>query len=164
MHKKWVGVIALGGIIASQPAGADWQYTKWGMTPDQVLSAAKGKMRRCSPESCKGQTTETDSAQIYGEHTAGEFSFTAYAMFNKRSNRLTSVSLKLWDPNQADSLIGSVRLKYGEPATKSQTAIMGLYVWRDAKDQISVLKIGQGDSASTSLQYQPRATEAGKGL
>jgi hypothetical protein len=158
----WGVTVVMAGILwAPQVARADWQYTKWGMTPEQVLAASKGKLRRCSVDACKGQATDNTAAQFYGEYVAGEFFFTVYTMFDKRSNKLTSVNLILSDPAQGDSLVGSVRAKYGEPANQSRTAIMSLYVWRDQKDQISIIDIGR---SNVSLQYQPRLNEANKGL
>lgn len=154
-------IFAFALISVSCQARADWQYTKWGMTVDQVLAASNGKLRRCSVDACKGQVTDSTAAQITGEYKAGEYAFTVYAMFDKRSNKLSSVTLELLNPTQGDSLVGSVRAKYGEPATASRTAIMSLYVWRDQKDQISIMNIGR---TSVSLQYQPRLNEANKGL
>ncbi len=29
-------------ILAGSPALADWQYTRWGMTPNEVLAASEG--------------------------------------------------------------------------------------------------------------------------
>jgi len=147
-------------MLTPFPANADWQYTKWGMTVDEVLTASKGKLRRCSVEACKGQTTDKTAAQITGEYKAGEFAFAVYALFDKRSNRLSSINLELLNPTQGHSLVGSVRAKYGEPATVSRTPVMTLHVWGDQIDQISIMAIGP----NTTLQYQPRLTESNKGL
>jgi hypothetical protein len=36
-------VLAAGLTIAATPASADWEYTRWGMTAEQVISASGGQ-------------------------------------------------------------------------------------------------------------------------
>ncbi len=42
-------VIAVGLAFSTTAANADWQYTKWGMTPDQVIEASTGQAERITP-------------------------------------------------------------------------------------------------------------------
>ena len=44
-------VSALACAAIASPAGAHWQYSKWGMTPDQVVAASKGTVQRVDPSS-----------------------------------------------------------------------------------------------------------------
>lgn len=151
-------------VMASIESRADWQYTRWGMTPDQVLAASKGQLRRCDPLACKGQTSDTEAAQLFGDYQSGKFTFTAFIFFDKRSSKLSHVNIQLKTPEKANELIGALRAKYGEPSSRNVTAIMTLLVWRDQKDQISIMIIGSGPSAQASVYYQPRATDSNKGL
>lgn len=153
-------VVFLFGLCARN-ASADWQYTKWGMSPEEVLVASKGKLKPCTPSACKGKNTDSATPKHYGEYRSGEFRFTIVTLFNNRTGKLSTVSLQLLDPTQGPSLIGALRTRYGEPANSSRTQIMSLWIWREKADQISVLSIG--DSHFT-LTYQPRLTESNKGL
>jgi hypothetical protein len=160
-------VLVTATIVSSSPVFADWQYTTWGMTLDQTLSASKGALKRCDPISCKGQTSEKDTARLYGKYRPGEFEFTAFAYFNNSTNKLSRVILRLTEPSQSNSLIGALRNKYGEPTTTNRTQIMQLLVWRENKDQISLLIIGiqgSGTTESADVLYQPRMTDSNKGL
>lgn len=134
------------------------------MTPAQVVVAAKGRFFACDPVKCRGQVSETSIAKLVGTYRAGNFSFRSFAMFDKRSNKLVQISLQLLQPEHGAELVGAVRSKYGEPATKSLSSIMSLWVWRDKKDQISIVEIGSGPSANVSLSYQPRLSDENNGL
>jgi hypothetical protein len=129
------------------------------MSPDQVLAASKGQFKRCD-KSCTGQDTEFDTAKVFGSYATGEFKFNAFANFDK-ANRLSRVNLDLVNPSQAPSLVGSLRGRYGEPASDTRTSIMRLVVWHTKTDQISVMTI---DGASAGLSYQPRLTDSNRGL
>jgi hypothetical protein len=103
-------------ITWTTTAHADWQYTRWGMTPEQTLAASKGQLKRCEGGDCSGQTTDQDVAQLFGNYQSGELSFTAFMIFDKRTNTLSRVYLNLNAPEKGDSLIRALRLKYGEPS------------------------------------------------
>ena len=51
-------IAGLAATVALWPvaAGANWQYTKWGMTPEKVQAAAKGKLSPVTipPDACAG--------------------------------------------------------------------------------------------------------------
>jgi hypothetical protein len=124
-------------VLSAATAHADWQYTRWGMTPEETLAASKGKLKRCDP--CDIQTNDTAAAaQLFGPYQSGEFNFTAFAFFDKRTNKLAHVTLKLTTPEKGLDLIGTLRIRYGEPAMQSTSAVMILFVWREPKDQISI--------------------------
>jgi hypothetical protein len=142
-------------------ATADWQYTKWGMSADEVLAASKGKLKNCTPAACKGKNTDSATPRHIGRYQSGEFQFTVVTLFNNKSGKLVTVSLELNDPTQWASLVGALRGRYGEPASSSKTQIMSLWVWREKNDQISVIAIGQDH---VTLSYSPRLTDSNKGL
>jgi hypothetical protein len=143
------------------PAAGDWQYTRWGMSSDQAMEASKGQLKRCD-KICERKTTDTDAARLFGNYQSGEFSFTEFAYFNMQTDKLTSIRLDLLQREKASGLIGAIRNKYGEPSTKTLTAIMGLYVWRDANDQIAIVIGGPNNPnpAFVDLIYQPRITDS----
>ena len=151
--------------LPNSSANADWQYSRWGMTPDQMLTASKGQLKRCDPKACAGQTTDKTAAQLFGPYQSGEFSFKSFAFFDKQTNKLAQVTLQLTTPEKANELIGALRARYGEPSSQNKTTIMTLLVWREQKDQIALMILGFGQTTnSASIIYQPRITEATKGL
>ena len=154
-HAKWLPVLlgVIGSVIC-QSARADWDYTRWGMTADQVLSASKGKLRKCSPTVCRAHATTTSAAQLYGEFADGTFTFTIFAFFELWSGRLSSVELWLWDVDQTDAVVKAMLTKYGEPERNSNGAIIGSYVWRSSTDQITLLAV-RDRRASTTITYRP---------
>jgi hypothetical protein len=152
---KWLSILlGIGGFVLCQPSRADWDYTRWGMTADQVLSASKGQLRKCSPTVCRAHATTTSSAQLYGEFHDGTFSFTVFAFFEHWSGRLSSLELWLWDVNQTDAVVKAMLTKYGEPARNSNGAIIESYVWRSSIDQITLLAV-RDRRASTTITYRP---------
>lgn len=46
-----VAALAMAGLAT--PALADWQYTKWGMSPDEVITAANGTAQKVKDEKDK---------------------------------------------------------------------------------------------------------------
>src|SRR6185312_9469944 len=74
-------------------AKADWEYTKWGMTPAQVAGAAKNLTKESTdlhPDS-DGNVT-----RLVAPYKNGKFSFEAQFGFDA-GNRLSSVTLVLND-------------------------------------------------------------------
>lgn len=86
------------------------------MTADQVATASKGQMKRCSAV-CDKQTTSTATALLYGPYQSGNLPFTAFAFFDNQTKKLVQVSLRLDDASKGNELIGALRAKYGEPAS-----------------------------------------------
>ena len=86
--------IALALISCSTSAAkADWEYTKWGMTPGQVVIAAKNLARKSSdlhPDS-DGNVTK-----LVAPFQSGKFAFEAQFGFDA-ADRLSSVTLVLDD-------------------------------------------------------------------
>jgi hypothetical protein len=140
--------------LLCQSARADWQYTRWGMTADQLQSASKAKLRKCSPPVCRAHKTNTSEAQLYGEFDSGIFNFTVFALFELWSGRLSSIELTLWDAGQTDALVRAFLTEYGEPERSSNGAIMESYVWRTSTDQITLLAV-HDHRASTTVTYRP---------
>jgi hypothetical protein len=149
---------------ATAPAGADWQYTKWGMTVNQVMTSSKGQMKNCGAV-CEKQRSATETALLYAPYQSGDLPFTAFAFFDNQSKKLAFMSLRLDDPSKGFQLIGALKAKYGEPASSSRSSnLMDILVWRVGGDQIDVTRIGFGGDNSFTLAYRPRVTNSNKGL
>jgi hypothetical protein len=150
------GLMLIGAI---DPALSDWEYTKWGMTPEQVTAASNAILKPCVAAACQGQSTDSAQARLYGPYRSGDFAFTAFALFD-RMNRLTQIELLLNDGSKGSELIGALRARYGEPVSEHNSSFMAFWVWRPGADEVTVMTIGQ----AVTLRYQPRTTESRKGL
>jgi len=151
-------VLALACCGASA-AKADWEYTKWGMTPAQVASAAKNLTKASSdlhPDS-DGNVTK-----LVAPYHSGKFSFEAQFGFNA-ADRLSSVTLVLkdkfagmgmamdmgmstemgadmnMDRGGCHDLLVSVKTKYGPPqGGRSAHMQYVIETWQDRKSKNTV--------------------------
>jgi hypothetical protein len=90
---KLFGIVLALACCAASAAKADWEYTKWGMTPQQVVSASKNLAKEGSdlhPDS-DGNVTK-----LVAPYQSGKFSFEAQFGFDA-ADRLSSVTLVLKD-------------------------------------------------------------------
>lgn len=131
----------------------DWEYTKWGMSPQQVVSASKNLATEASdlrPDS-DGNVTK-----LVAPYQSGKFSFEAQFGFDA-TDRLASVTLVLNDRSAgmdmgagagADTnmdhgvcydLLVSVNTAYGPPqGGGSAHMLYGIETWQDQKNKNNV--------------------------
>jgi hypothetical protein len=170
---------------------AEWQYTRWGMTRDQVVAASKGAAVPTTPQEQQDHKLSPSgvSATLKQPWAAGRFKFDAFFYFGEEGG-LSMVDLQLRSGNPHE-LIGALRKKYGEPESKSSSARLTILLWRTDADQISLMLIGgltpevealcnkfaalgkpekaqecrqKMSDSKTSLAYQPRKTKEAGGL
>ncbi len=152
--KLFAMALALAACGASA-ARADWEYTKWGMTPQQVAGAAKNLAKKSSdlhPDS-DGNVTK-----LVAPYRSGKFSFEAQFGFDA-ADRLSSVTLVLndkfagmdmtmgegmnmdmnMDKGGCHDLLASVKTTYGPPqAGRSAHMQYIIETWRDRKNKNNV--------------------------
>ena len=146
---------------------ADWEYTKWGMTPGQVVSAAKNLTRKSSdlhPDS-DGNVTK-----LVAPYQSGKFSFEAQFGFDA-ADRLSSVTLVLNDKSagmdmdmgadmnmNADqgvchALQVSVKTAHGPPQGGGSAHMQySIQTWQDRKNKNNVTYTVL-DGAGCYVQY-----------
>ncbi len=108
-------------LFASGPAGADWQYTRWGMGADEIIAASNGKAAKPSTERLAKATKDSLGELVaVAEHKAGDFAFSV--SFYGRGGRLAAVQLR---PGSTETdpglLLDQLRLTYGQPV-KDETS------------------------------------------
>jgi hypothetical protein len=90
---KLLGIVLALACCDASVAKADWEYTKWGMTPQQVVSASNNQAKA-------GADLHPDSdgnvTKLVAPFHSGKFSFEAQFGFDT-SDRLSSVTLVLND-------------------------------------------------------------------
>ncbi len=111
-------LLGLAGIMIASPAHADWQYAKWGATPDAVIAASGGKAQPIPV----GERSKYDNGLeglVSGTHTAGSRTFAVKFVF--RENRLVNVhlALKYTTPSECYALETDLTGLYGNPLSKS---------------------------------------------
>jgi hypothetical protein len=134
-------------------AKADWEYTKWGMTPQQVVSAAKNLTRKSSdlhPDS-DGNVTK-----LVAPYRSGKFSFEAQFGFDA-ADKLSSVTLVLndklagmdmnmgadmnmnMDQGGCHDLLASVKTAHGPPQSGHSAHMQyTIETWQDQKNKNNV--------------------------
>jgi hypothetical protein len=136
-------------------AFADWQWTKWGMTPQQVVSASKGVATLTSPDrrtklSVSQAGKITMDAKLTAPYSANGFSFTAAFLFDVSTEGLKCVSLELVSGN-ANSLEGQLTTIYGKIDRTRAIPPIGLNAsYWDRNDEISLVTLRD---SFTTLRY-----------
>jgi hypothetical protein len=125
---------------------ADWQYTKWGMSVDAVVKASNG----IAKPDLKSQANSTGFATslLVAPYKAGRFEFTAHFLFDKQTQGLSRVDLKLKKPSECSSVWRELGDKYGEPKIEKEVSrIMEGATWWDEKanNGITIIQIGNND-------------------
>lgn len=111
--------IAVYVVIAEAAVRADWQYTKWGMSPDEVKAASDN---RAAPVTSSLQRLPTCNRKdgeglLKVEYEASDLMFDATFLFESgavQKRGLTGVHLRA--PRGATERVeDALRAKYGEP-------------------------------------------------
>src|ERR1700753_4343324 len=90
---KLVGIVVALACCGASAAKADWEYTKWGMTPQEVVSASKNLAK---PGPDLRPDSDGNVTKLVAPFQSGRFSFEAQFGFDA-ADRLSSVTLVLND-------------------------------------------------------------------
>jgi hypothetical protein len=139
-------ILALLALLPLRPAAADWEYTKWGMTPAQVVNAAKGAVLETKATSAgEGSGFEMRAS---GEFVAGSLRFEVGFGFDG-AGRLGFVTYTTRNPAQNGAFKDWLIRKYGVPQSgkTSEDGDVETWTWnRPGLDSIE-LEIPEGDPA-----------------
>ncbi|RDJ21997.1 hypothetical protein DWF00_27135 [Bosea caraganae] len=136
-------------ILAMVPlaAKADWQYSKWGMNPAQVIEAARGA---ATPFQDSSETADQRS-KVVAPYQSGRHTFRSRFVFD-RSDRLSIVMLELSDPSRCPELYADLTQAYGPPQAKSPQGYFPK--WWDRKNG-NVVTLVDMVRTICSIQYMP---------
>jgi hypothetical protein len=128
---KAVGVMV--ALVASTAiAKADWEFTRWGMTPDEVIAASQGRAVRVKREQVATCSNVLGRCLVtIPTYTIDRFPFVATFHFDAKEERLAAVQLSTEGVHAAfleQVLIGT----YGTPST-SRTQFVVTHTWLDEK-------------------------------
>jgi hypothetical protein len=152
-------------VVTASPAAANWQYTTWGMTPDQVSSAAHGNVLHVDPSA--RNSTDGDQILLETPYAAGTFNFKAGFAFDSRTH-LDRVHLVLLS-GDAVELHAALLKKYGDPQNKDSDfeSFGGRITWITTDETIVLSQSGSnspGVTPSVTLDYTRLSTASSDGL
>jgi hypothetical protein len=121
-------------VTLAGPAIADWQYTRWGMSSEELEAFGKGNIARIPPGQQKNYAGSSDAALLRSGYRADDVYFDVTYYFT--NNRLSSVLLK------TESLTDGARARhtleglYGVPERKEPIGgNFGTMIrWRSERD------------------------------
>ena len=138
-------------VMLSTPASADWEYTRWGMSPEQVAQASGGAVKVLPPGKRRHHPAP------FSSETAAEGTFTEGALrlevsfsFDLQSTGLTCVVLN--SSGQDELLRQSFFRRLGKPQSTDDHAAAGMktFTWR-GKDEVG-LTLMNGSSFATECK------------
>ena len=151
-------------LTAGSIASADWQYTHWGMTVEEVIaaSAVSGtgvtdlrRVERPSPDRGVKGDPDAPKTLLRGMFAAGRLRLRVNFLF--REGRLAMVSLVAEDEVQGAELERSVRAKYGTP-TREERGDSPETTWRNEAGNVEI-GLGRVDVMHwTVVSYRPLKT------
>lgn len=171
---KAVALIALGLLNCPSSANADWQYTQWGMSPEQAMAASSGFLRKATAKEVADNTIPPiGSALVVGEYATNNIKFSATLLFD--ANKLSGVHLRPVDMEDVERIFGLTTAIYGKPDTTKDewkdSCREVVKEWRDSERKNDVtfrfracVATGRPLSKSASLVYSRVIPKAGAGL
>lgn len=134
----WLGVI-LALLVPTTAAEAHWRYTRYGMSPAEVIAASGGKLRRGS--GAPGPTDGTTNGAV-GRFEADGYSYAANFYFRK--GRLEEVRLDLDGEENCLRLHEDFQRIYGQPVDFRES-IVRHWAWSDRKwgNRVKLMSLGR---------------------
>lgn len=151
---------ALAYLTSVASARADWQYTKWGMSPAEVVKASSGQAV-ANKNPSHDVVQDQDLAKLKAGYATGDFTFEAFFLFHQ--DKLSTVILELPDAAKCRQLRDLLSSKYGRPGQEKKDAALMFASWRDTEgnNNIRLVQIG---SKSCSVYYRPLVSDQNRGL
>jgi hypothetical protein len=166
--RRTIAVIAIALLLSMgvAPANADWQYTKWGMTPQQVVEASGGKIKRLEKPR---QGRPGEIALLEGPYETGNLKFRATFVFRDAEPKpLTMVNLTFLDSEKLTcrGVHEALFAKYGEPMHSTydpMTRDRHLF-WQEKLVNLDIELYRTIGDIFCFVTYRPLVTEENRGL
>ena len=145
---------AIALMTTTNLAHADWSFTRWGMTPTQVVAASKNQAQQVAMGSVSCIFKETTCGAIMRRYEIGSYQFEVLFGFNSNLG-LNSVILRA-QPSQFHELERVLLGSFGQPLS-SDGGSFPSRIWRDVDhgNRIRLISILGTD---TLIEYTPLAT------
>ena len=149
-------------LVYSPPVDANWQWTTWGMTLDQIIAKSNGGVRTTTEGERESHSVGTKAqpelkvALAYAPYTTGKYEFDAWFLFDPRKKSLVCVYLNLKDKMLGQALRQDLMAKYGR-SENSEDFFGKASNWFTEDDRI----IWQETAVGYSVEYCSRASSSG---
>jgi len=116
----WRGLLLAGTLAGlAWPAEAHWEFTRWGMTQQQVVAASRGAVRALSSAERRPVPNARMEYRASGEFRSGTLQLTVAFAFDARNGGLVCVSAQ-GEAAQADALRARIERLFGAPQERGQ--------------------------------------------
>lgn len=150
-------------MLSPQVSYADWQWTKWGMSPQQVANDSAGRAT-----TIEGRKTEKMQNLAKGTYTTNGIEFESIFWFTLSEPRLMLIELIAQSPtfSKCNELRTSLHDVYGKPDDRGGIPLIKLstYRWRDPSMGNRILLAVSESPDRCSIQYTELVTRSGLGL
>jgi len=136
--------------FVNTPVSADWQYTRWGMTKDEVIFASQGAAKAYS---ATDQDAGAYRVLATAPYTGLGFEFVSLFMFDWQTSALIGVKLNLNLATQCKSMLGALIGTYGNPLETTGVPVR-TFTWRDYKNK-NVVKARLIEPTYCQIIYSP---------
>ena len=157
----WTAVVAVVTMAAATPARANWQYTQWGMSPDQVKLASDGTARDNGDRKLDADGVK---ATLTAPYEGAALPFTAVFLFDAR-DRLEYVTLNPIGQISCPVVLQALSANHGTPTGTDDMVHASTRRWDDVENDnlVVFLDLGQGNC---SIQYSklPNTQPRGRSL
>jgi len=147
-------ILAIASVMTlfavASPAAADWSFTRWGMTPAQVVRASGGTARLHDVPPNRGQVW---IIKAVGTVRSGDLVFDARYYFEE--NRLVDVSLIL-KQGTCRAMLAALQNKYGPP--EARNPYLPFYTrWVSRRENVRV----QADTSNPTCEVSYKSATDG---
>src|SRR5262245_51696317 len=139
--KRYIFSLLLGSYYVGWsvfPVSADWEFTKWGMSPEQVVQASNGQAH---PH--KEVDTEVEEPLLGQNWQSGPFLFSVWYFFSDGGKSLNQIQLKLKNTRLTYEVLTDLKAKYGTPKRETKEDPMFSALWQYSSDQILYSRIAE---------------------
>jgi hypothetical protein len=147
-------IFTVAALSIAAPASAHWQYTRWGMTPEEVQAANPALRAGEDPRN----SISSSLVRLSGTHREGGRDFVVRFGFNGR-NQLNTVYVQPARPNDCRHMVAAVEARLGRGTPGSQIRnVLDVRNWQDrsAGNLLQLIVIGKMRAPeSCSLRYHP---------
>lgn len=151
-------------LFLQSSAFGDWQYTRWGMTADEIVVASNGKARHIRADEKEGESGGNFVAIALGTYSTGSFDFDVSFRASEGNQKLDTVSLKLRNPDDYGRLREALNAKYGieQESTEPNSMVTSKStIWRTAQDIITLTHVDALGRIMVYLNYSERPSDSG---
>lgn len=125
-------------LIATSPAKADWQFTKWGMSSTELQKISPVQLEsgnNCPVNNSNGSTNSPYDVKYSSKWTVGSMNFIACYLF--LNNKLHIINLFSFNVDR-EAVIKGLSQKYGQPKINNILKEVGIvtYEWDLPEEKI----------------------------